>query len=86
MFTAQRNGWGYADAYKDYGQEVKDLIEEWVDSDLSVVDPDAGFAPLSFCQKKLLKDNKLKLVKCEGDLWKKKWRKSVEILIRATQL
>lgn len=70
MFTAQRNGWGYADAYKDYGQEVKDLIEEWVDSDLSVVDPDAGFAPCPFA-KKALKDNKLKLVKCEGDLWKK---------------
>jgi|TARA_R100001440_G_C2468378_1_gene111205 hypothetical protein len=49
---------------------VRDLIEEWVESDLNVVDPDAGFAPCPFA-KKALKDDKLKLVECNGDLWKK---------------
>ena len=51
---------------------MRELIEEWVHSDLSVVDPDVGYAPCPFA-KKALKDDRLKIVECEGrqDLWSK---------------
>ena len=38
-------------------------------TDLSVVDPGAGFAPCPFA-KKAFKDNKLKIIECGDDLWK----------------
>ena len=38
-------------------------------TDLSVVDPGAGFAPCPFA-KKAFKDNKLKIIECSDDLWK----------------
>ncbi len=49
---------------------MKELIEEWVHTDLSVVDKDAGFAPCPFA-KKALQDDKLKVVECldTEDLW-----------------
>ena len=49
---------------------MKNLVKKWVDTDLSVVDPQVGFAPCPFA-KKALKDDKLKLVRCNGNLWEK---------------
>ena len=51
---------------------MRELIEEWVHNDLSVVDPDVGYAPCPFA-KKALKDDRLKVIECEGrqDLWSK---------------
>jgi len=50
---------------------MRELIEEWVHTDLSVVDKDAGFAPCPFA-KKALHQGKLKVVECSDtdDLWK----------------
>jgi len=51
---------------------MRELIEEWVHNDLSVIDPDVGYAPCPFA-KKALKDGRLKVVECYGrqDLWSK---------------
>jgi len=50
---------------------MRELIEEWVHNDLSVIDPDVGYAPCPFA-KKALKDNKLLVVECfdREDLWR----------------
>ncbi len=50
---------------------MRELIEEWVHNDLSVIDPDIGHAPCPFA-KKALKDDKLLVVECldKDDLWK----------------
>ena len=50
---------------------MRGLIEEWVHTDLSVVDKDAGFAPCPFA-KKALQDDKLRVVDCldTEDLWR----------------
>jgi len=50
---------------------MRELIEEWVHNDLSVVDPDVGHAPCPFA-KKALKDDKLLVIECldKDDLWK----------------
>ena len=50
---------------------MRELIEEWVHNDLSVVDPSVGYAPCPFA-KKALKDGKLLVVECldKDDLWK----------------
>ena len=50
---------------------MRELIEEWVHNDLSVVDPDVGYAPCPFA-KKALKDNRLLVVECldREDLWR----------------
>ena len=42
---------------------MRKLIEEWVYNDLSVVDPDIGYAPCPFA-KKALKDGKLLVIEC----------------------
>ena len=49
---------------------MRELIEEWMHTDLSVVDKDAGFAPCPFA-KKALHDDKLRVVECldTEDLW-----------------
>lgn len=49
---------------------MRELIEEWIHTDLSVVDKDAGFAPCPFA-KKALHDGKLRVVECldTEDLW-----------------
>ena len=46
---------------------MRELIEEWVHNDLSLVDPDVGYAPCPFAKKAL------KVVECEGrqELWSK---------------
>ena len=51
---------------------MRELIEEWVHTELSIVDPEIGYALCPFA-KKALKDDRLKVVECEGrqDLWKK---------------
>jgi len=51
---------------------MRELIEEWVHNDLSVVDPDVGYAPCPFAKKALM-DGRLRVVECEGrqDLWSK---------------
>ena len=50
---------------------MRELIENWVHTDLSVVDAQAGFAPCPFA-KKALQDDRLKVVECldQEDLWK----------------
>ena len=50
---------------------MRELIEEWVHNDLSVIDPDVGHAPCPFA-KKALKDNRLLVVECldRDDLWR----------------
>lgn len=50
---------------------MRELIENWVHTDLSVVDAQAGFAPCPFA-KKALQDDRLKVVECQDqeDLWK----------------
>ena len=50
---------------------MRELIEEWVHNDLSVIDPNVGHAPCPFA-KKALKDGKLLIVECldRDDLWK----------------
>lgn len=50
---------------------MRELIEEWVHNDLSVIDPDIGHAPCPFA-KKALKDDKLLVVECldREDLWR----------------
>ena len=49
---------------------MRELIEEWVHNDLSVVDPDIGYAPCPFA-KKALRDDRLRVVECisRQDLW-----------------
>ena len=47
---------------------MRELIEEWVHNDLSVVDPDVGYAPCPFA-KKALKDNRLLVVECLDRDW-----------------
>lgn len=49
---------------------MRELIEEWVHNDLSVVDPDIGYAPCPFA-KKALRDDRLRVVECNNrqDLW-----------------
>ncbi len=49
---------------------MRQIIEDWVHNDLSVVDPAAGFAPCPFA-KKALADDRLKIVQCAGDLWER---------------
>ena len=51
---------------------MRELIEEWVHNDLSVVDPNVGYAPCPFAKKALM-DGRLRVVECEGrqDLWSK---------------
>ncbi len=51
---------------------MRELIEEWVHNDLSVIDPDVGYAPCPFAKKALM-DGRLRVVECEGrqDLWSK---------------
>ena len=68
--SPKRNGRCPKDAQEEQRWTVKSLIQDRVDTDLSVVDPGAGFAPCPYA-KKALRDDRLKLVKCEGDLWKK---------------
>ena len=49
---------------------MRELIEEWVHNDLSVVDPDIGYAPCPFAKKALI-DDRLRVVECVSrqDLW-----------------
>ena len=47
---------------------MRNLIESWVNNDLSVVDKNTGFAPCPFA-KKAIHDNKLNIIDCDGDLW-----------------
>ena len=47
---------------------MKNIIESWVNNDLSVVDKDTGFAPCPFA-KRAMQDGKLNIIDCDGDLW-----------------
>ena len=67
---------------------MRKLIEEWVYNDLSVVDPDVGYAPCPFA-KKALKEGKLQIIECQGrhDLWQtvakkcKRFKKKHSVII-----
>ena len=67
---------------------MRKLIEEWVYNDLSVVDPDVGYAPCPFARK-ALKEGKLLVIECisKEDLWRtvakkcKKFKKKHSVII-----